>query len=152
MPPEVLLSSEVSVTVMTSPGLKSVVGLNTTEVVPPPEKVPDIIPVFFPVITILVAFKVEVLIGVSKVNVISESKDTVFDAVAGVEEAKFKGVAVLYQAMVLSFLEAEIISMSPSPSISAAKTDEGPLTDVSISAAIKTGEFVAAFLVVKLMV
>ena len=83
-------SAEVSVTVMTSPGLKLVVGLNTTEVVPPPEKVPDIIPVFFPVITILVAFKVEVLIGVSKVNVISESKDTVFDAVAGVEDVKVK--------------------------------------------------------------
>ena len=82
--------AEVSVTVITSPGLKLVVGLNTTEVVPPPEKVPDIIPVFFPVITILVAFKVEVLIGVSKVNVISESKDTVFDAVAGVEDVKVK--------------------------------------------------------------
>ena len=82
--------AEVSVTVITSPGLKLVVGLNTTEVVPPPEKVPDIIPVFFPVITILVAFRVEVLIGVSKVNVISESKDTVFEAVAGVEDVKVK--------------------------------------------------------------
>ena len=62
------------------------VGLKTTEVVPPPEKVPNIIPVFFPVITILEAFRVEVLTGLSKVNVISESKDTVFNAVAGVEE------------------------------------------------------------------
>ena len=88
MPPEVFSSAEVSVTVMTSPGLKSVVGLNTTEVVPPPEKVPDIIPVFFPVITILEAFKLEVLTGLSKVNVISESKETVFDAVAGDEEDK----------------------------------------------------------------
>ena len=85
------LRAEVSVTVMTSPGLKLVVGLNTTEVVPPPEKVPDIIPVFIPVITILVAFKVEVLIGLSKVNVISESKETVFDAVAGDEEYKVNG-------------------------------------------------------------
>ena len=90
MPPEVLLSSEVSVPVMTSPGLKSVVGLNTTEVVPPPEKVPDIIPVFIPVITILVAFKVEVLTGRLNTIVISESKDTVFDAVAGVEDVKVK--------------------------------------------------------------
>jgi hypothetical protein len=90
VPPEVLLSSEVSVTVMTSPGLKLVVGLNTTEVVPPPEKVPDIIPVFFPVITILEAFKVEVLTGRLNTIVISESKETVFDAVAGVEEVKVK--------------------------------------------------------------
>ena len=145
-------SAEVSVTVMTSPGLKSVVGLNTTEAVPPPEKVPDIIPVFFPVITILVAFKVEVLIGVSKVNVISESKDTVFDAVAGVEEDKVKAKAVSYQAMVLSTAEAERISMSPSPSISAAKTDRAESADVSISAAVKVGETVEAFLVVKLKV
>ena len=90
MPPEVLLSSEVSVTVMTSPGLKLVVGLNTTEVVPPPEKVPDIIPVFIPVITILEVFRVEVLTGLSKVNVISESKETVFDAVAGDAEVNVK--------------------------------------------------------------
>tara|TARA_B110000037_G_scaffold202852_1_gene245382 strand:+ start:163 stop:441 length:279 start_codon:yes stop_codon:yes gene_type:complete len=67
-------------------------------VVPPPEKVPGIIPVFFPVITILVAFKVEVIIGESKVNVISESRAIVFDAVAGVDDTKFKGVAVSYQA------------------------------------------------------
>jgi hypothetical protein len=46
--------------------------------------------VFIPVITILEAFRVEVLTGLSKVNVISESKETVFDAVAGVEEVKFK--------------------------------------------------------------
>ena len=90
MPPEVFSSAEVSVTVMTSPGLKSVVGLNTPEVVPPPEKVPDIIPVFFPVITILEAFKVEVLTGRLNTIVISESKETVFDAVAGVEEVKVK--------------------------------------------------------------
>ena len=42
--------------------------------------------------------------------------------------------------------------MSPSPSISAAKTDVAPSADVSISAAVKTGEGVAAFLVVKLKV
>ena len=90
MPPEVFSSAEVSVTVMTSPGLKLVVGLNTTEVVPPPEKVPDIIPVFIPVITILEAFRVEVLTGLSKVNVISESKETVFDAVAGDAEVNVK--------------------------------------------------------------
>jgi hypothetical protein len=89
-PSEVFLRAEVSVTVMTSPGLKLVVGLNTTEVVPPPEKVPDIIPVFIPVITILVAFKVEVLTGRLNTIVISESKDTVFDAVAGVEDVKVK--------------------------------------------------------------
>lgn len=87
---EVFLRAEVRVTVMTSPGLKSVVGLNTTDVVPPPEKVPDTIPVYFPVITTLVAFKVEALIGASKVNVISESKDTVFVAVSGVEDVKVK--------------------------------------------------------------
>jgi len=44
--------------------------------------------VFFPVITILVAFKVEVLTGRLNTIVISESKDTVFDAVAGDEEDK----------------------------------------------------------------
>ena len=48
--------------------------------------------------------------------------------------------------------EAEIISRSPSPSISAAKTDRAESADVSISAAVKVGETVEAFLVVKLMV
>ena len=41
--------------------------------------------------------------------------------------------------MVSSFSEAEIISRSPSPSISAAKTDRAPSADVAISAAVKVG-------------
>ena len=63
---------------ITSPGLKSLVGLKPTVVVPPPENVPEIIPVFFPVMTILEAFTVEVLTGLSKVKAISVSKVTVF--------------------------------------------------------------------------
>ena len=57
-----------------------------------------------------------------------------------------------YQAMVLSSREAERISISPSPSISAAKTENAPSADVAISAAVKVGETVIAFCVVKLKV
>ena len=46
---------------------------------------------------------------------------------------------ISYQAMVSSNWEAEIISMSPSPSISAAKTDVAASADVAILAAVKVG-------------
>ena len=50
-----------------------------------------------------------------------------------------------YQAIVLSFLEAESISMSPSPSISAAKTAVAASADVAISAAVKVGFALPSF-------
>ena len=47
--------------------------------------------------------------------------------------------------MVLSSSEAERISMSPSPSISAAKTVTAPLADVAISAAVQVGFTLPSF-------
>ena len=51
-----------------------------------------------------------------------------------------------------SSTEAERISRSPSPSISAAKTELGSTADEVILAAVKVGETVVAFRVVKLKV
>ena len=47
--------------------------------------------------------------------------------------------------MVSSLKEAERISMSPSPSISAAKTDCAPSADVAISAAVQVGFALPSF-------
>ena len=53
--------------------------------------------------TMLEAFTVEVLTARLNVKVISASRATVFEEVAGVEEVKVKAGAVSYQAMVSSF-------------------------------------------------
>jgi hypothetical protein len=78
------------VTVMTSPYLKLVVGLKTTVEDPPPEKLPAIIPVFFPIITIFVALIVELFVAALKFNVIFESKDIPFEIAVGLFEVKVK--------------------------------------------------------------
>ena len=80
----------VSVTVITSPALKSVVGLKTTVVVPPPEKLPAIIPVFFPVIIMLSAIIVELSVEALKVKVMSEFKATLLETAVGLLEIKVK--------------------------------------------------------------
>ena len=69
-------------------------------------------------------------------------------ALVAISEAVKEGSAAplfSYQAMVLSFKEADIISISPSPSISAAKTDLAKSAFVAISEAVQVGSTAPLF-------
>jgi len=83
----VFSTAAVSVRVITSPGLKLVVGLKTTAVVPPPEKAPAIIPVYLPVITMFAAVMLAVFVLSLKFKVIFASKAILFAAAVGVLES-----------------------------------------------------------------
>ena len=77
-------SPEVNVTVISSPCLKSLVGVNTTVAVPPPENVPAIIPVFFPLMRMLFALTLALLAATLKFSVMPASKATLLATAAGI--------------------------------------------------------------------
>ena len=62
-----------------------------------------------------------------------------FVAISAAVQLGFAAPSCSYQAMVLSVSEAETISRSPSPSISATSTEYAPFALVTISAAVQVG-------------
>ena len=68
-------------------------------------------------------------------------------AISAAVQVGFASPLFSYQAMVLSALEADRISISPSPSISAAKTPYARAASVAISVAVEVIFFLAPVLI-----
>ncbi len=119
--------SDKSVTVTCSPGRKLPEGSNVTVLVPPPEMVPEILPLNIPVTLKVEAFTVSPSTASLNVTTMSFPGSTYCSFCPGLADTTYGGSKFSYQAIRPWLSEAEITSRSPSPSISAAKTEFAPL-------------------------